>query len=216
MTAPARIRVLIAEDNRTDAELNLRELKRAGLAVEHRIVDTEREFARELGEFAPDVILSDFSMPHFDGMAALALAHQAAPGPLHLRLGHHRRGVRDPRAEERRHRLRAEDQSDRLPATVERALQDARDRRAHRTAEREGAGTARTPAGGLRTLPDVVWSISLPEERLVFMSPAARVVFGRAPEEFAADIELGFRVVHTEDRERVPACLGRAEGRQAL
>ncbi|MGH8689308.1 MAG: EAL domain-containing protein [Burkholderiales bacterium] len=73
------VRVLLTEDSRPDAELELRELKRAGLAVTHRIVDAEPEFVAALKEFVPHVILSDFSMPGFDGMAALALAREHAP-----------------------------------------------------------------------------------------------------------------------------------------
>ena len=204
MTAPKRIRVLIAEDNRTDAELNLRELKRAGLVVEHRIVDTEQDFTRELGEFVPDVIVSDFTMPKFDGMAALALARERAPDTPFI-------FVSGTIGEEYAIRALKNGATDyvlktnliRLPATVERALQDARGRRDHRKAEREVLELRDRLQAVFETLPDVVWSISLPEERLVFMSPAARTVFGRAPEEFAADMELGFRVVHADDRERV-------------
>ena len=73
------VRVLITEDSAVDAGLELRELKRAGLAVQERVADSERSFIAALREFAPDVILSDFSMPGFDGMAALALAREHAP-----------------------------------------------------------------------------------------------------------------------------------------
>jgi CheY-like chemotaxis protein len=73
MSAPI-IRVLLAEDVTADAELEIRELKRAGLRVAPRIVDHPDDFAAALREFTPDVILSDFSMPGFDGMEALALA----------------------------------------------------------------------------------------------------------------------------------------------
>ncbi len=79
MIAPT-IRVLLAEDVTADAELEIREIKRAGLRVSHRIVDSEKEFIRALREFAPDVILSDFSMPQFDGMDALRRARELAPG----------------------------------------------------------------------------------------------------------------------------------------
>jgi diguanylate cyclase (GGDEF)-like protein len=72
-------RVLLVEDLPTEAELALRELKRAGLAVTHRLVASEADFAAALRRFGPDVILSDFSMPHFDGMQALRMAREFAP-----------------------------------------------------------------------------------------------------------------------------------------
>src|SRR3989449_1052303 len=73
------LRVLLAEDVAADAELEIREIKRAGLRVSHRIVDSEKDFIRALREFAPDVILSAFAMPQFDGMDALRLAKELAP-----------------------------------------------------------------------------------------------------------------------------------------
>src|SRR3979490_1228193 len=73
------LRVLRVEDVAADAELEIREIKRAGLRVSHRIVDSEKDFIGALREFAPDVILSDFSIPQFDGMDALRLAKELAP-----------------------------------------------------------------------------------------------------------------------------------------
>jgi diguanylate cyclase (GGDEF)-like protein len=73
------LRILMVEDVETDAVLAERELKRAGLAVNARRVDREDDFRRELREFRPQVILSDFNMPEFDGMAALAVAREDAP-----------------------------------------------------------------------------------------------------------------------------------------
>src|SRR5467141_2433769 len=78
MIAPT-IRVLLAEDVAADAELEIRELKRAGLRVTPRIVVRPDDFVAALREFTPHVILSDFSMPGFDGMEALALAREISP-----------------------------------------------------------------------------------------------------------------------------------------
>src|SRR3989449_9068415 len=73
------LRVLLAEDVASDAELEIREIKRAGLRVSHRIVESEKDVLKALREFAPDVILWDFSMPQSDGMEALRLAKELAP-----------------------------------------------------------------------------------------------------------------------------------------
>jgi diguanylate cyclase (GGDEF)-like protein len=67
------------EDVEDDAFLVARELKRAGLVVDSRRVDREADFRRELGEFRPHVILSDFNMPQFDGMHALVIARETVP-----------------------------------------------------------------------------------------------------------------------------------------
>src|SRR6266850_2155960 len=74
-----QLRILLVEDVAIDAELEVLELKRAGLSVTHSIVEGEKSFVDALREFAPDVILSDFSMPGFDGMAAVTLAREMCP-----------------------------------------------------------------------------------------------------------------------------------------
>src|SRR5256885_1712010 len=75
MTEPTRI--LLAEDSETDAELVQRELKRGGLDFQSRRVQTESDFRRELDEFQPHLVISDFSMPQFNGPKALAIARES-------------------------------------------------------------------------------------------------------------------------------------------
>lgn len=72
------LRVLIAEDNPSDADLMVRELRRAGFAPDFRRVDTEGEFVSSLDPTI-DIILSDFSMPQFGAFRALELARQHQP-----------------------------------------------------------------------------------------------------------------------------------------
>jgi diguanylate cyclase (GGDEF)-like protein/PAS domain S-box-containing protein len=73
------LKVLILEDVDTEAELTARQLKRAGISCTIRRVDTAETFVQQLDEFAPDIILSDFSLPHYDGLSALSAAQQTRP-----------------------------------------------------------------------------------------------------------------------------------------
>jgi PAS domain S-box-containing protein len=77
--APHPLRILLLEDVLMDAELVEYELERARIPFVARRVDTREGFLRALEEFEPDLILSDFTLPRFDGMAALALARERAP-----------------------------------------------------------------------------------------------------------------------------------------
>ena len=72
------LRVLALEDVATEAELAERELKRAGFRCTLVRVETEAQFRGGL-EDPPDIILSDFSLPEFDGMAALRIVRSQAP-----------------------------------------------------------------------------------------------------------------------------------------
>jgi len=73
------LRILILEDVPMDAELVEYELERAHIPFASRRVDSRDEFLRELEEFRPDLILSDYTLPRFDGMTALSLARERAP-----------------------------------------------------------------------------------------------------------------------------------------
>ena len=73
------IKILFVEDTPHDVELASRELKRSGIQHETRRVDTEAELRIALDEYAPDIVLSDFSMPHFDGLSALKVVKQVDP-----------------------------------------------------------------------------------------------------------------------------------------
>ncbi len=73
------LRILILEDVPMDAELVEYELARADIPFQTRCVDTRDDFLGALDEFRPDLILSDYTLPRFDGMAALKLARERAP-----------------------------------------------------------------------------------------------------------------------------------------
>jgi signal transduction histidine kinase len=73
------IHILMLEDNPMDSELAGHTLKRGGVKFTATRVETEKDFTRELDENPPDLILSDYALPGFDGYAALDIAKRKAP-----------------------------------------------------------------------------------------------------------------------------------------
>ena len=72
------LRVLLLEDHPADARLIESELKRAGYDARCERVDTEQDYLDRLAG-DPDLILADYSLPSFDGIAALSIAQEQCP-----------------------------------------------------------------------------------------------------------------------------------------
>jgi len=78
-TMEKQLRILIVEDVPTDAELMERELRLANIEFTSLRVETRDDFLRQLEEFSPHIILSDYRLPAFDGLQALSLLMERAP-----------------------------------------------------------------------------------------------------------------------------------------
>ncbi len=70
------LHILILEDVPADAEMMERELKNSGIVFTSNCVYKKDDFLTQLDVFSPDIILSDYSMPQFNGMAALELVKE--------------------------------------------------------------------------------------------------------------------------------------------
>src|SRR5258706_336543 len=199
-----RLRILLVEDLASDAELEMLELERAGLSVTHSIVDNKKSFVDALREFEPDVILSDFSMPGFDGTTAVALAREMRPDTPFI-------FVSGTIGEESAIDALKSGATDyvmkanlvRLPAAVKRALQEGKERAARRKAEGEFEALRERLRSIVSTLPDVVWSVAVPSREILYVSPAAATVFGRTQKEVYENRMLWGEPIHPEDRPRM-------------
>ncbi len=135
--------ILLVEDSLLDAELLLEALKASGLPFEARRVETGDRYKAAIAELCPDVILSDYSLPDFDGLSALKLARELCPdvpfifvsGVMgeEIAIDSLKRGAVDYVL---KHRL------GRLAPAVERALREARERAERHRAEVALQGTA--------------------------------------------------------------------------
>ena len=74
----ADMQLLILEDNVSDAELTVRQLRADGIDCTWMRVATEAAF-RDALLSAPDLIISDCTLPCFDGMSAFSIATAEAP-----------------------------------------------------------------------------------------------------------------------------------------
>src|SRR5438270_132159 len=70
------LRVLMVEDSEDDARLVLRELRTAGYDLTHERVDTAAALEAALDRHPWDLVIDDYSMPHFSGTAALAMLRE--------------------------------------------------------------------------------------------------------------------------------------------
>jgi PAS domain S-box-containing protein/diguanylate cyclase (GGDEF)-like protein len=202
------LRILAVEDVATDIVRAERELTRAGLTFEIDRVDTEPAFRRGL-EPPPDLIMSDFSLPRFDGLSALRIAQAEAPDiPFIFVSG----TLGEERAIEAL-RMGATDyvlksNLSRLGPVVIRALQENRDRRAAKRAEQRFRDL-------VQTSPDWIWELDV-DGRYVYSSPGVGDILG-----FEADKMLGAHhsdYVHPQDRALIEGALRSlgAQGRTLL
>jgi two-component sensor histidine kinase len=123
------LRILLLEDSALDAELVTEALIDAGLSVSIERVVSADEFAGAVQDKSWDLILADYLLPAFNGLHALEIARETSRATPFVfvsgALGEEvavealKRGATD---------YVLKDKLDRLPATVLRALAEARER----------------------------------------------------------------------------------------
>ena len=126
------------EDDASDAELTKFALQKGGLHFSVSRVETRDDYLKELKKRPPALILSDYSLPGFNGHAALSIAQEKCPQTPFIfvtgTMGEEvaietlKSGATDYVL---KHRL------SRLSPAVNRALREAEDRAKHRRAEEQ-------------------------------------------------------------------------------
>jgi PAS domain S-box-containing protein len=132
----ALLRFVLLEDDAHDAELVELELARNGFDVEWRLASAEDAFKAALQPDPPDLVLADYTLPGFDGLAALKIVQRKCPDVPFIfvsgSLGEER-AIEALKSGATDYVLK--DRLQRLPAVVRRALTEARERRERRSAE---------------------------------------------------------------------------------
>lgn len=187
MTTP--LQVLIVEDVEDDVLMMLRELRGGGFDPLHSTVSSAHDLRQALASRSWDIIISDYSLPSFSGLAALEIAREIAPDlPVII--------VSGAIGEETAVALMKAGAQDyvmksalgRLVPAVERELKDARQRRAHRQTELALRKNEMLLRKVLDTLPVGVW-VADKDGGLVMGNPAGKKIWGGAhyvgPDDYA-------------------------------
>jgi diguanylate cyclase (GGDEF)-like protein len=166
--------VLMVEDSMPDAELAIWRLTQGGFQCRYRVVTCEEELRSALLERAPSFILSDFSLPGFDGMAALAIATEIAPDVPFIFLSG---TIGEERAIEALRRGAVDyvlkSNPMRLVPAVKRALAEAELRRASRISERR----AQRVTGVLQMLSGINAAVVRIPDRAAFLNEVCRLAY---------------------------------------
>jgi diguanylate cyclase (GGDEF)-like protein/PAS domain S-box-containing protein len=170
------VRLVLVEDMPMEAEIAVRQLESGGFSCNWKRVDSEAVLRTVLAEMKPDVILSDFTLPGFDGLSALEISHELAPDTpfifLSGTIGEERaidalqRGAYDYVLKTNMARL--------VPA-VRRALSDASIRRARISLEQQLRDIVATSQ-------DWIWEHDR-DGKFTFCSESVRSTLGYSPEE---------------------------------
>jgi len=181
------LRLLLIEDDPDDAELVCLELEAGGYAIESRRVWTETEFLEALEASTWDLIVSDYSMPGFDGLRAFDLYREWGQDVPFIfvsgALGEER-AVRAMRLGAKDYLLKGK--LGRLVAAVQRELEERHNRRLRAEAERERIRQQQRLAVAVRASGTGVFEVT--ERGEPFFSARFAEILGYEPEALPSDV----------------------------
>lgn len=164
MSVPLRtIRCLLLEDSGVDAELISHQLGKVNGPVEVTRAEVRKDYEARVRAVPFDIILSDYSLPSYSGLDALHLARELQPDTPFIFIS----GVLGEERATEALRAGATDyvtkrDLGRIPMVVERALREARERRAAHEAAAALAASEAHYRFAVELNPQVIWT-ALPD-----------------------------------------------------
>ena len=189
------LRCLLVEDADDDAQLVLHRL-RAGFEVTATRVDTAQALSAALDSQPWDIVISDYRMPGFNGMEALALVRARDPYlPFILLSGQMGEELAVEAMRAGANDYLTKDHTQRLAPAVQRELHEAETRRAHQLAERTLRASATRHAAILKSALDGYWVVDSRAQIVEVNDTYARM------SGYRIDELLSMRIVDLEDAE---------------
>ncbi len=168
------LRILHLEDDPADAELIRVKLKAMDIACAIERVETKADFLARLEQQCFDLIISDYTLPGFDGRSALKIARQKCPEvPFIFVSGTIGEEVAVDSLKQGATDYVLKDRLSRLVASVQRAMREAQERAERRQAEMK----VREQAALLDQATDAIFVRDL-EQRITYWNKGAERVYG--------------------------------------
>jgi len=196
-----KIKLLLVEDNDTDALLVVRQLKKEGFEVDHIQVKTRDEMERAFSEETFDLVISDYSLPGFGGKDALELfKSRELDIPFILVSGTvgediavtiMKGGANDYLMKTHLHRLG--------PA-VKRELEETQVKRDKKRIESVLDQTEKRFQRLLEDLRDVVFLSSMDGTKIYIVNPAFEAIYGRPLKELEQNPLIWYEAIHEADK----------------
>lgn len=201
MTSP--LHIVHVEDNLKDAALIEAFLETEGIDCDITCVSRRNDFCAALEKPLLDLILSDFSMPGFDGLSALEIARKHRPDvPFIFLSGTIGEELAVEALKEGATDYVIKDRMTRLPIAIRRALREREDSKQRRQIEAELRKSEERFKFAARATQDMVWDWDLATNQ-VWRSENYLALFGNAPGEISTGIESWHSRIHPQDRDRV-------------
>lgn len=198
------LRVLIVEDSKEDAELLVEELRRGGYDPTHERVQTSASMRAALDRQPWDIVLSDYAIPNYSGLAALTMVrehHMDLPFIMvsgrigeDLAVSAMKAGAQD---------YLMKGNLTRLVPAVERELREATVRREHKRAEDRFRHSEERFRQLAENITEVFWMTSPDKSEMLYVSPGYEAVWGRTCESLYERPLSWLDAIHPDDRERV-------------
>ncbi len=174
------LRVLIVEDSEDDARLILRELERGGYDPISKRVETREAMNSALKEGTWDIIIADYTLPHFSAPAALKVLHENGLDlPFIVVTGTVGEETAVEVMKAGAHDYLMKNNMKRLVAAVERELREADIRQQHRRADDVLKAERRQLYDILEAIPIMVCLLT-PDYHVTFANRAFRDKFGES------------------------------------
>ena len=203
------VSILFVEDLVSDAELAKLEITRGladwDLSLRFLTTDNWEGFLDAIGTFKPTLIVSDFMMPGFSGMEVIELTLQHAPNiPVIILTGsiNEETAVECMKAGATDYVIK--EHISRLPFAAKDAIKRKKEEELRTSAERALEESERKFRLIAEKASDLIYRIELyPEQKFSYVSPSSTKLTGYTPEDHYANPNLGFELVHPDDREKL-------------